>query len=93
MKFDWSDAKRRQNASKHGIDLADCQKVFEGRTVTAVDARFAYGEQRFVTTGFLGDIVVVIVHTETADTIRLISARKANRHEQKAFFKAVGIAH
>ncbi|MGL6113369.1 MAG: BrnT family toxin, partial [Rubrivivax sp.] len=67
----------------HGFDLADAKKVIEsGRTVTFEDRRFAYAEERFVTLGPLGDKLVVVVTTETEEHIRVISMRKAERHEQ-----------
>lgn len=39
-----------------------------------------------MTLGLLSDVVVVIVTTETKDEIRIISIRKATRHEQKIFY-------
>jgi uncharacterized protein len=66
--------------TKHGFDLADAQQVIEvGRTVIR---RFDYGEERFVTLGPLGDVLVMIVTAETETHIRIISMRKADRHEQ-----------
>lgn len=62
--------------------------MFEGLTLTYEDARFAYGEQRFVTLGLLHGTVVSIVHTEKPDHIRIISFRKATKHEQKIFFQS-----
>ena len=87
MKFTWHDEKRQTNLFKHDLDFANAHSVFEGFTFTFEDTRFDYGEQRFVTVGLLGDKVVVIVHTETADNIRIISMRKANRHERELYFK------
>ncbi len=49
------------------------------------DRRFAYGEERFVTLGPLGDVLVMIVTAETEDHIRIISMRKADRHEQSIY--------
>ncbi len=60
--------------------------VFAGPTFTFEDDRDDYGEQRWVTLGMLRTKVVVIVHTETADEIRIISMREANRNEQRLFF-------
>lgn len=93
MRFEWDEAKRRSNALKHGIDFADCEAVFEGRTYTEDDDRFGYGEQRFITFGFLDEMVVKIAHTESSDVIRLISARKATRDEQTFFYKTLGLPH
>ena len=87
MKSTWHDEKRQTNLLKHDLDFADAHSVFDGFTFTFEDTRFNYGEQRFVTVGLPGDKVVVIVHTETADNIHIISMRKANRHERKLYFK------
>ena len=81
-------AKQSFNIKKHGYDLADAQKVIESRrTLTFEDNRFDYGEARFVTMGLLSDVVVVIVTTETESEIRVISMRKADKHEQKIYFE------
>ncbi|MBK1643023.1 hypothetical protein CKO12_14385 [Chromatium okenii] len=31
--------------------------------------------------------MVVVVHTETADTIHIISMRKAEKHEQRSYYE------
>ena len=77
MKFEWDEAKRQANLAKHGIDFADVEPLFDGPTVTTLDQRFDYGEERFVTFGLLNGLVLTVVHTETDTVIRLISARKA----------------
>ena len=43
----WDEPKRRQNLSKHKIDLAALEPVFESPMVTVEDARESYGELRF----------------------------------------------
>ena len=88
MRFTFDPAKQFSNIKKHGYDLADAQKVIESRrTLTFEDNRFDYGEARFVTMGLLSDVVVVIVTTETESEIRVISMRKADKHEQKIYFE------
>ena len=87
--FVWDESKRLRNLRKHGIDFADAEGVFRGFTVTAEDDRERYGEQRFLTLGQLGDQVVSIAHTERGDVIRLISIRKATRHEARFYFTQV----
>jgi uncharacterized protein len=87
MRFIWHEPKRQSNLKKHGLDFADAEKVFEGPTFTFEDNREHYGEQRWVTLGLLGMTVIVIVHTETLDEIRIISMREANKNEQSLFFR------
>jgi uncharacterized protein len=77
------------NLRKHGIDFLDIPAVFSGSIVTIEDARFDYGEERFVTFGLLQGRIVAIVHTESEDCIRIISARKATKYEQKTYFEEI----
>ena len=87
MRFTWSETKRKSNIEKHGFDLVDAPQVFAGPTFTYEDDRADYSEQRFVTLGLLCGLVVSIVHTESPRLIRIISFRKATKHEQTIFFK------
>lgn len=89
MRFSWDEKKRRLNLKQHGLDFVDAPSVFDGPTFTFEDDRFEYDEQRLVTLGFLGGIVVSIVHTESASRIRIISLRKATRNEEAILFKAL----
>lgn len=89
MNFEWDARKRRANLRKHGIDFVGSEAIFDGVTKTMVDDRRHYGEERFVTFGLLEGRVVAVVHTETADTIRVISIRKATKHEQALFFEGI----
>lgn len=57
--------------------------------LTVVDDR-EYSEERYVTLGLLKGVVVVIVHTERPDVIRVISMRKATRYEENIYFAQVG---
>ncbi|MEB3123553.1 MAG: BrnT family toxin [Snowella sp.] len=87
MRFTWHEPKRQRNLQKHGLDFYNAEKVFAGPTFTFEDNRQDYGEQRWVTLGLLGLKVVVIVHTETENEIRIISMREANKNEQSLFFR------
>ena len=86
MEYQWDEAKRLTNLRKHGIDFADVPAVFDGDILTAEDERLDYGEQRFVTFGLLQGRVIAIIHTEQKDCIRIISARKATKYEQRTYF-------
>jgi len=90
MRYEWDERKRRANLRKHGFDFLDAPRVFRGGTVTVADDREEYREDRFITFGLLRNTVVAIAHTEQPDTIRIISMRKATRHEEKNYFAQVG---
>ena len=89
MRFTWDERKRRTNLKDHGFDFLDAPRVFEGPTFTFEDDRFDYGEQRFVSLGFLGGVAVSIVHTETSELIHVISFRRATRNEEAILFKSI----
>jgi uncharacterized DUF497 family protein len=90
MKFIWDETKRISNINKHDLDFALTYLVFENHTFTFEDNRIAYHERRFVTLGLLNSVVVVVVHTETKNEIRVISLRRANKNEQKLYFSRIG---
>ncbi|MEL7143774.1 MAG: BrnT family toxin [Cyanobacteria bacterium J06643_4] len=87
MEYIWDEAKRLTNLRKHGINFVDVPAVFDSNIVTVEDNRYDYGEQRFVTFGLLQGRVVAVVHTEREDCIRIISARKATKYEQRTYFE------
>ena len=89
MRFEWDERKRKSNLRKHRIDFLGCEAIFAGTVKTVIDDRADYGEERFVTFGLLDNRVVAMVHTETADTIRVISIRKATKREQTLFFEGI----
>lgn len=90
MLFTWDEAKRQANLSKHGLDFADAQKVFAGPLVLAEDLRNDYAEQRMIGIGLLGFLIVLIVHVESDEEIRIISMREANSNETDLFYRNAG---
>lgn len=71
---------------KHGIRFEDASLIFSGIVLTAVDKRHDYGEERRISIGAIGDIIViVVVHTNRSGKIRIISARRANKKERSSY--------
>jgi uncharacterized protein len=89
MRFSWHEPKRQTTLANRGLDFAQAAEIFAGPTFTFEDDRRDYGEMRWVTLGLLRQKVVVIVHTETEDEIRIISMREATKNEQRLFFSNV----
>jgi hypothetical protein len=81
-------AKQKLNLRKHGIDLAECDDVFDEPMLTREDDRETYGEQRLVSLGRLKNRVVVLVWTDRDEEPHFISCREAETHEQEAYFLA-----
>ena len=90
VRFEWDETKRRRNLSKHGIDFVDAVRVFAGLTISALDERRDYGEERFVTLGFLEGVVIYVAHTDGGDVIRVISMRKATKNETSIYLSQIG---
>ena len=90
MRYTWDDAKRQSNLIKHGLDFSDAPKVFAGPLVLFEDGRHDYGEQRMIGIGLLGFLVVLIVHVESDEEIRIISMRKADSDEIDLYYQNAG---
>ncbi|MBC8264509.1 MAG: BrnT family toxin [Anaerolineales bacterium] len=90
MRFEWDEEKNAVNIHNHKIDFADVPPIFNSPMLVELDEREDYGEDRWIGIGILRNIVAVVVFTEPRqDTIRIISARKANKHERKRYEQAL----
>lgn len=87
--FEWDENKRTANIAKHKVDFAWALYIWDQPTFDRPDRRQDYGEERLVTYGVVADLVLAVVWTPRGDAIRLISARKANEDERKAYHAAV----
>jgi uncharacterized protein len=86
MNFEFDAAKQASNLRKHGIDLRDAAYVFlDSRRFDLPDLRKDYGENRRICVGQVLNRVWVVIYTQRADAIRLISARKANEREKNRY--------
>lgn len=86
MNFECDTEKQVTNLRKHGIDLRDAAYVFlDIYRLDAADSRKDYGEERRIAVGCVEDRIWIVVYTQRADAIRLISARKTNEREQKRY--------
>ncbi|HEX7316915.1 MAG TPA: BrnT family toxin [Pyrinomonadaceae bacterium] len=90
MRFEWDEEKNRENIRKHLLDFADAWEIFDAPMLANLDVREDYGEARWIGVGFLKNFVAVIVYTESDDVVRVISLRKALKHERTRFEEALG---
>ena len=88
MKFEWDDEKRLKNAAKHGVDFIYAALIFERPTLTKIDDRLDYGEERFTSLGLVDGTAFVVVHTQRGENIRLISAWKGGRKDYEKYQKS-----
>ena len=94
MRFEWDPEKSEANLRDRGFDFEFATLIFEGPTLEAQDRRRDYGEIRIVATGLADDIALTLVYTDKhdarGDTVRrIISARRSNRRERKAYQAAI----
>ena len=95
IRFEWDEAKNRSNKKKHGIDFETARLIFDDPHCISFVERVSDGEERWHAIGSIENIIViVVVHTyrEEAfdEVIRIISARRATRHERKLYAQAIG---
>lgn len=88
MSYEWDPAKARGNRQKPGIDFRDAIAALDDpRRLEEIDDRLAYGEERTIVIGMAAARVLFVVVTNRGeDTCRLISARKATRHEEDRYY-------
>jgi uncharacterized protein len=91
LTFEWDPLKARSNLAKHRVGFEEASTVFGDRlSLTIPDPEHSETEKRYVTMGiaFTGKLLVV-VHTDRGNNIRIISARRASRRERKSYEKGI----
>ncbi len=84
LSFEWNNQKALSNEQKHGISFDEASTVFgDPLSLTLHDPLHSENEERFVVIGTSHkNRVLIVVHTERGDDIRIISARKATKNER-----------
>ena len=87
IKFDWDTRKAQRNLRKHSIDFNEASTVFvDTLSITIPDPDHSEDEERWLTMGLSSRRrLLVVVHREEGETIRIISARPANRLERRKY--------
>jgi hypothetical protein len=87
MRITWDPAKAEANEATHGVRLAEAATVLDDELALTREDRDALGEQRFATLGLSGEgkLLVVIYTYRDPDTIRIISAWKANKRQRARY--------
>jgi len=85
--FEWDDAKAARNLLIHEVDFQEAKTVFEDPfAITISDELHSEDELRSITLGLsLLEKVLLVVHTERKERIRIISARKATPSERSQY--------
>jgi uncharacterized DUF497 family protein len=84
LKFEWDNTKAQVNLAKHGVSFEEAASVFgDPLALTFPDPDHSIDEKRWLTFGVSQtDRLLAVAHSERGRSIRIISARKATRHER-----------
>ena len=89
IRFVWDSQKSRANRKKHGVSFEEAETIFyDDEAQLIADPDHSTEEDRFVLIGRSSKFrVLVVVHCyrENDEVIRIISARKATKHEQQFY--------
>lgn len=87
LEFDWHDSKRQAALKKHRIDFRDAVRIFNG-PVLIVPSRYP-AETRWVAVGIVDAREIVVVYTVRDGRRRIITARRARKHERREYYAYV----
>lgn len=89
--FEWDETKAAANYAKHGVSFDSARVVFaDPFGIAEYDDRNDYGESRFTRTGMVEGTLLFVAYTERGECIRIISARRATKHEQDDYYQQNG---
>lgn len=89
--FEWDDLKAAENFRRHGVSFEEAAYALgDPFAVEVIDDRVRYGEERIIALAVGKTGILVVIHTERHERTRIISARKATRHEQNTYHGANG---
>ena len=86
--FEWDDEKAALNWRRHGVAFSRAVLAFRDPfALEWIDDREDYGEERINLLGRCEGVLLHVTYTERSERIRLISARRAERHEQDDYYR------
>ena len=87
VEFEWYPAKAQANLRKHKVPfLLACEVFKDCSRLERLDVSSDYGEERWTVLGRVEQTILFVVYTQRGQRIRLISARRANRDEQRKYW-------
>jgi uncharacterized DUF497 family protein len=89
MEFEWDEAKRQRVLQDRGLDFERAKEIWQG-TVLEVPSRKGTHERRFLAIGEVDGRVITVVYTWRGERRRLITARRARRHEAEDYQTKIG---
>ena len=91
LRFEWDENKNRENIRKHSIPFEEAQTVFlDENAIRFFDPDHSQDEDRFIMLGMSFKLRVLVVchcYRKNDTVIRIVSARKADKHETKNYWR------
>ncbi len=88
LEFEWDNDKAVANWRDHGVSFQQAIKAFNDHfAVEWIDDRKNYGEERVNLLGMSDNVILHVTYTERGERIRIISARRAKKHEQENYYR------
>jgi uncharacterized DUF497 family protein len=84
--FEWDAEKSESNRAKHSIEFEDAIDIFYAPILLRRSDR--NNEERWVAIGSLDEKLIAVVFARRKDVIRIISARRARKNEERAYRNA-----
>ncbi len=87
LRFEWGRRKSESNLRKHGVSFTKaCSAFADPLSLTVHDPEHSEAEHRFALVGMsAAGRLLVVVHVEAGDNVRLISARLATSRERRVY--------
>jgi uncharacterized DUF497 family protein len=88
LEFEWDDDKASVNWREHGVAFHEAIQAFRDLfAVEQMEGRQDYGEDRINLVGMCDGALIHVTYTERGGRIRIISARRAEKHEQDDYYR------
>jgi uncharacterized DUF497 family protein len=91
MQFEWDDAKEKANRRKHGVSFVEAQTAFfDEHAIQFFDPDHSDDEDRFILLGMTFKLSVIVVchcFRKSETVVRLFSARRADKHEEREYWR------
>ncbi len=87
LSFEWDEVKAKANFKKHKVSFEEGKTIFNDPFLfTFPDSGHSKNEERYINIGIsVNGRILILTHTERQDKIRIISCRKATKHERRFY--------
>ncbi|MFH0996082.1 MAG: BrnT family toxin [Pseudomonadota bacterium] len=87
LTFEWDEVKAKENLKKHGVNFEEGKTIFNDSFLfTFPDIEHSVNEERYINIGLSANgRILIVIHTERQEKIRIVSCRKATARERRFY--------